>query len=110
MVAVSLRPLVFESSTTEAIPGPKIGKPIERQYEFMVPGTLTLLAGVRNESAFSAITTEQNRYIAPIHKRIPIVLRESEAAQWLYSNYQVLADRSGSAQWEIQTKRHQIKH
>lgn len=63
----------------------------------MLPGTLTLLAGVRNENAFSVITTEPNRYVAPIHKRMPIVLREHEVDQWLYGDYEALANRRDMA-------------
>lgn len=85
----------FEPSATETTISVRTGKPIIVQYEFALPGKLTLLAGVRNEDAFSVVTTYPNDTVAPIHGRMPIVLREEEAKQWLYGDYASLADRQG---------------
>lgn len=87
----------FEPSATETITSARTGKPIKRQYEFAMPGQLTLLAGVRNQDAFSVVTTEPNRTVAAVHKRMPIVLGRGEVRQWLYGDYPALADRSGVA-------------
>ncbi len=84
----------FEPSDTETMPSPRTGKPIKRQYEFSLPGGLTLLAGIQDENAFSVMTTKPNRCVAPIHKRMPMVLREYEADQWLFGDFAALADRS----------------
>ena len=84
----------FEPSATETVVSPKTGKSIKRQYEFMLPNQLTLLAGVRNEDAFSVVTTQPNKIMSPIHQRMPIVLREDEVNQWLYGDFASLADRS----------------
>lgn len=87
----------FEPSATETVASPRTGKPIKRQYEFASPGRLTLLAGVRNEDAFSVVTTSPNRFVAPIHARMPIVLEPSEVSRWLSGDFGALADRSNVA-------------
>ena len=87
----------FEPSATETIVSPRTGKPIKRQYEFASPGRLTLLAGVRNENAFSVVTTSPNRFVTPIHARMPIVLELSDVGQWLSGDFAALADRSDVA-------------
>lgn len=85
----------FEPSATETVVSPRTGKPIKRQYEFASPGQLTLLAGVRNEDAFSVVTTTPNRFVAPVHGRMPIVLEPADVNRWLSSDFAALADRSG---------------
>ncbi len=84
----------FEPHATETVTSPRTGKPIKRQYEFASPGLLTLLAGVRNEEAFSVVTTSPNRFVAPIHARMPIVLGPGDVSRWLSDNFASLADRS----------------
>ena len=84
----------FEPSATETVASPRTGKLIKKQYEFALPGRLTLLAGVRNEDAFSVVTTEPNRFVAQIHARMPIVLEPSEVIRWLSGDFAALADRS----------------
>ena len=84
----------FEPSATETVANPRTGKPIKRQYEFALPGRLTLLAGVRDEEAFSVVTTSPNRFVAPIHARMPIVLEPNEVSRWLSGDFAALADRS----------------
>ncbi len=87
----------FESSETETVASPRTGKPMKTQYRFAAPEGLTLLAGVRNQDAFSVVTTEPNERVAPVHARMPLVLRESEARQWLFGDAAALADRTGVA-------------
>ena len=96
----------FEPSATETIVSPRTGKLIKRQYEFTTPGRLTLLAGVRNEDAFSVVTTSPNRFVAPIHARMPIVLELSDVSQWLSGDFAALADRSDVA-LDVTSKRAQ---
>lgn len=83
----------FEPSATETVISPKSGKSIKKQYEFMFPNQLTLLAGVRNDDAFSVVTTQPNKVMVPIHQRMPLVLRQDEVDQWLYGDFASLADR-----------------
>lgn len=87
----------FEPSATETVVSPRTGKPVKRQYEFASPGRLTLLAGVRNEDAFSVVTTSPNRLVAPIHARMPIVLESDDVDRWLSDDFAALADRSNVA-------------
>ena len=84
----------FEPSATETVASPRTGKLIKKQYEFALPGRLTLLAGVRNEDAFSVVTTGPSRFVAPSHARMPIALEPSEVIRWLTGDFAVLADRS----------------
>ena len=87
----------FKPSATETVASPRTGKPIKRQYKFASPGRLTLLAGVRNEEAFGVVTTSQNRFVAPIHARMPIVLEPTDVSIWLSGDFAALADRSDVA-------------
>lgn len=59
--------------------------------------SLTLLAGVRNEEAFSVVTTSSNRFVAPIHACMPIVLEPTDVGIWLSGDFAALADRSDVA-------------
>lgn len=85
----------FEPSSTETVISPKTGKSIKKQYEFSLPGQLTLLAGVRDADSFSVVTTRPNEIMAPIHQRMPIVIRSSEVDQWLHGDFASLANRNG---------------
>lgn len=83
----------FESSATETTPSPRTGKPMKRQYAFSVPEGPTLLAGVQDREAFSVVTTEPNEWVAPVHDRMPLVLRPDEVHQWIDGDFAALADR-----------------
>lgn len=87
----------FESSETETVASPRTGKAVKAQYRFAAPEGLTLLAGVREQDAFSVVTTEPNEQVAPVHGRMPLVLRAGEALQWLFGDAAALADRTGVA-------------
>ncbi len=92
VVAVSA---FFETSRSETYPSPKTGKPVKRQYEFRVPGQDVVLIGcVWRGGAFSMVTTEANADMAPIHHRMPLVVRQEELPLWLGPDYRRLADRS----------------
>ena len=85
----------FETHQSETHPSAKTGRPVKRSYEFRVPGqSLMLIGGVWTGDRFSMVTTEANADMAPIHPRMPMVLRQEELPQWLGPNYQQLADRS----------------
>lgn len=85
----------FEPHSTETSISPRTGKPIKRQYEFCdESGMPLLLASVHNGERLSVVTTEPNAIMAPIHPRMPLVLRLEEAATWLIGDYASLADRS----------------
>lgn len=73
----------------------KTGRLVKRQYEFeLVDEPITWLAGVCADGRFSVVTTAPNRYVAPIHDRMPLVLRASELSLWLGNGWRDLADRS----------------
>ncbi len=88
----------FEPHATETIRSPQTGRQIKRQYLFDMPGNYsTLLAAVRDTDAFSIVTTEPNKIVAPIHKRMPLVLRREEVSAWMEGDFESLAhlaDRS----------------
>lgn len=89
----------FEPHATETRPNPRGGKPVKRQYRFCSPdsGGITLLGGVRDDRAFSIVTTAPNAAIAPVHDRMPLVLREDEVESWLAGDLMTFADRSAIA-------------
>lgn len=88
----------FEPHATETDRSPRTGKPIKRQYRFTLPvGAPLLIAGVQQAGRFSLVTTVPNRWVSPIHDRMPLVLRPEEALTWLFggrADLAALADRS----------------
>lgn len=88
-------PAFFETSQSETYPSPKTGKPIKRQYEFRIPGQGVILIGcIWRGNAFSMVTTEANASMAPVHHRMPLIVRQEELPLWFGPDYQRLADRS----------------
>lgn len=88
-------PAFFETHREETYPSPKTGKPIKRQYEFCIPGQSILFIGcIWREGSFSMVTTEANTDMAPIHHRMPLIVRREELSLWFGPNYQQLANRS----------------
>ncbi len=85
----------YETHRDETFVSPKTGRPIKRQYEFRVPGEDVILIGCTwKGDRFSMVTTEANADMAPIHHRMPLVVRREELPLWLGPDYQELADRS----------------
>ena len=85
----------FETHRDETVASPKTGKPIKRQYEFHVPGQDVILIGATwRGDRFSMVTTEANAYMAPIHHRMPLVIRQEELPLWFGPEYQKLTNRS----------------
>lgn len=56
--------------------------------------SLTLIAGIYDQDNFSMVTTSPNSIMAPIHNRMPLVLKPEEIRQWLFQNFTSLIDRS----------------
>ena len=74
----------FEPHATETMPSPRTGRPMKRPYVFETPeGEPLLIAGVREDGRCSVVTTEPNPWVAPIHNRMPLLLRFEEVAAWL---------------------------
>ena len=85
----------FEPHATETIRSPKSGRTIKRAYRFADPdGLPLLLAGVRAEDRCSIVTCEPNRWVSPIHPRMPLILRFEEVGTWLEGDWPSLADRA----------------
>ena len=85
----------FETSATETVPSPRTGRPVRRSFEFAEPNSqVTFVGGMWKGDRFSMVTTEANRWMAPVHHRMPLVLRPGELARWLGPDYLRLADRS----------------
>lgn len=73
----------FEPHKTERILSPR-GKELKQTYRFEEPDApVMLLAGIWDQDRFSILTTEPNTYVAPVHNRMPIVLNQQAATQWL---------------------------
>ena len=86
----------YEPAAHETVISPRTGKPVKRQYRFTLPGEdLLLFAAVFEGDCFSIMTCEPNRWVAPIHPRMPLVLAPHEAPLWLSSRYCDVLDRSG---------------
>lgn len=85
----------FETHKDETVTSPRTGKPIKRKYEFRVPGEDVILIGCTwKGDHFSMVTTEANPDMAPIHHRMPLVVRQEELPLWLGPDYRELANRS----------------
>lgn len=85
----------FETHREETYPSPKTGKLIKRQYEFRIPGQEVVFIGcIWREDTFSMVTTDANADMAPIHHRMPLIVRQKELPLWFGPDYQQLADRS----------------
>lgn len=88
-------PAFFETHREETYPSPKTGKPIKRQYEFRIPEQDIIFIGCTwREDTFSMVTTNTNADMAPIHHRMPLIVRQEELSLWFGPDYQQLADRS----------------
>ncbi len=63
-----------------------------RAYEFAMPdGSPCLLASVCEQGKLSVVTTEPNKHVAPVHSRMPLVLRFEEIETWLQGDRNELA-------------------
>ena len=88
----------FEPHATETVRSPKTGRQIKRAYDFADPaGAPLLMAALADGANCSIVTTEPNTTVAPIHPRMPLILRFEEVTRWLegtVSDVECLADRS----------------
>ena len=85
----------YEPHATETVRSPKTGRPMKRQYRFASPSDEPLLlAGVQQDGRCSIVTCEPNRWVSPVHNRMPLVLRFEEVLAWLSPDWAELADRS----------------
>lgn len=85
----------YEPHAIETVTSPKTGRPMKRQYRFASPDDQPLLlAGVQQDGRCSVVTTQPNRWVAPVHDRMPLILRFEEVLMWLSSDWADLADRS----------------
>lgn len=85
----------FEPHATETARSARTGRPVKRAYQFSLPGAEPLLlAGVQANGRCSIVTCEPNRWVSPVHNRMPLVLRFEEVPTWLSSDWPALADRS----------------
>lgn len=88
-------PAFYETHHEETVISPKTGKPIKRQYEFQSPDTDIMLIGcIWKGDRFSMVTTEANADMAPIHHRMPLIVRQDELPLWFGPDYMSLANRS----------------
>lgn len=86
----------YETHRTETTVSERTGRPIKQRYAFRVPGAPVMLIGcVRRGAEFSMVTTDANADMAPVHPRMPLIVRPDEADLWLGPGYPALADRSG---------------
>ena len=85
----------FEPHKTETTVSPKTGKPIKQKYFFRLPNcNAVMMAGVYEAGHFSIMTTAPNRWMEPIHPRMPVILLPDEIDGWLNGAYTSFTDRS----------------
>lgn len=85
----------FERHESQTVRSKKTGRQVKRPYFFeLVDEPITWLAGVSDGQHLSIVTTEPNRFVAPVHKRMPLVLRRKELPLWVAGEFTQLADRS----------------
>lgn len=85
----------YEPHATEISRSARTGRPIKRQYRFSLPSEEPLLlAGVQEAGHCSVVTCAPNRWVSPVHDRMPLVLRFEEVPTWLSPDWPALADRS----------------
>ncbi len=88
-------PSFFETHRTQTRPSPKTGRPVKQPYEFSAEdGGILLIGCIWRNGSFSMVTTEANDDMAPIHHRMPLIVRPEELPCWLGPDYRALADRS----------------
>lgn len=88
-------PAFYETSETETATNPRTGRQVRQQYRFTLPNEpLVFLAGVYKDSCFSIMTCTPNRWVSPVHPRMPIALHPNEASTWLSADYPRLFDRT----------------
>ena len=100
----------FEPHAHETLPSPRTGKPMKKPYEFADPaGAPLLLAGVQTRGRCSIVTCEPNRWVTPIHNRMPLIMRFQEAETWLSPDWRALANRGDFAPFELHVQPEQLQ-
>ncbi|MBQ3301486.1 MAG: SOS response-associated peptidase family protein [Eggerthellaceae bacterium] len=93
----------YEPHATETVVSARSGKSVKRPYVFWQPSTVgqgvepLMIAAVCSDGRCSLVTTEPNAHVAPVHKRMPLILRFEEVPVWLEGDSRdvaELADRS----------------
>ena len=85
----------FEPHSSETTRSQKTGKQIKQQCFFEMPDeSFLFIAGIYQQEHFSLMTTEPNQWMAPIHNRMPLVLRQDEVLTWFSDSYATLFDRT----------------
>lgn len=88
-------PAFYETNHNETVISSKTGREIKRQYEFQSPDTPIMLIGcIWRGDCFSMVTTDANADMAPIHHRMPLIIRQEELPTWFSSDFMSLANRS----------------
>lgn len=88
----------FEPHKSETWRNPITGRLGKRSYVFSNPdGTPLLLGAVYQNGCASIVTTQPNASVAPVHNRMPLVLRFEEVGTWLSDSWPALADRTSVA-------------
>jgi putative SOS response-associated peptidase YedK len=91
-----LTPQFYESGTASY--QTNNGKRYKERFAFAEPQVpLTLLAGIYEDDHFALVTTKPNQAMAPVHDRMPMVIRGQELRHYLFQNFTDLCDRSSLA-------------
>lgn len=70
------------------------GRTYHERFTFKNPAEpLTLIAGIYDQDRFSMVTTAPNKWMKPIHNRMPLVIAPTELRRWLFQNFTSLIDR-----------------
>ena len=100
----------FEPHATETVRSPRTGRQVKRSYEFAQPdGSPLLLAGLCNDGCCSIVTTEPNRWVSPIHSRMPLALRFEEVLPWLAGDQETLSALADRRSYELRVSPETIR-
>ena len=84
----------FEPHKASTHISPKTGKPIKDKYYFHHKDSdVVWLAGIFENDFFSVMTTNPNKWVEDIHRRMPVVLLTNELDLWLEGDYSGLVNR-----------------
>ena len=84
----------YERHGSEKVKSARTGRLTKRFYEFeLVDEPITWLAGISEGDHFSVVTTTPNRFVAPVHDRMPVVLRRDDLSAWMEGDFSRLANR-----------------
>lgn len=84
----------YETHATEKAVNPRTGRTVKQSYRFTSSEGPLLLAGIWKGDRFSIVTTEPNASVSAVHDRMPLVLSQEDAREWLLGDWRNVARTS----------------